>query len=122
MEFSGTKAEVSRLGGGAKDIASKYMAQLETIYLAELCSTTSPKTTLNRKFLKLEDYKDLVVIVQGRESGPGTLYQQCGSDGFSFWSPIPLLNLHDYCRLFCCTDEKGKIGGFDKDCSVHPVR
>lgn len=112
MEFSGTKAEVSRLGGGAKDIASKYMAQLETIYLAELCSTTSPKTTLNRKFLKLEDYKDLVVIVQGRESGPGTLYQQCGSDGFSFWSPIPLLNLHDYCtQLALMSWHRGSVLG-----------
>ena len=65
MEFSGTEAEVSRLGRGAKDIVSKYVAQLEAVYLAELCSTTSPKTTLSRTFLKVEDYKHLVVIVQG---------------------------------------------------------
>lgn len=112
MEFSGTEAEVSRLGGSAKAMVSKYMEQLETIYVAELCSTTSPKTTLIRKFLKLEDYEDLVVTVQGRESGPGTLYQQCGSDGFSFWSSIPLLDLYDYfTRLALMTWHRGSVLG-----------
>lgn len=112
MEFSGTEAEVSRLGRGAKDIVSKYVAQLEAVYLAELCSTTSPKTTLSRTFLKVEDYKHLVVIVQGRGSGPGTLYQQCGSDGFSFWSPIPLLDKLDYCtQLALMTWHRGNVLG-----------
>ena len=61
---------MSRLGEGAKQIVSKYMAQLETNYLVEFCSTTCPMTALSRKFLKLQDYNGLVLIAQGREIGP----------------------------------------------------
>lgn len=100
MEFSGTEAEVSRLGRGAKDIVSKYVAQLETVYLAELCSTTSPKTTLSRTFLKVEDYKDLVVIVQGRGSGPGTPISNVAVMGFPSGALSPystyLITVHSW--------------------------